>query len=303
MRTLPTLDLSGLELPPVVQPIAYEALLADIVADFKGRWEVRRAADPMLPAYDVEMLETDPAKILLESAAYIYMLQLARVNDAAKALMLASAAGADLDAFATDFGLSRLVVTPAEGDSPAVLESDRALRQRRHMAPDAYAAAGPADAYSFFALSAEPSIKEAVAVKGPDNRVDLVLLSRLGTGAVAPEIVGRVHDALSPQRVRPMTAALYTRSADIVAQPIVASIVVPAGPDREAVRARAAAQIAAYAAERHAIGAVLYVDGIIGAARAGNAVQTIAVVSPAGDVDPGAYGAVHVPTVAVTVAP
>ena len=302
MRTLPTIALDNLPLPPVIEPIAYEDLLAAIVTEFKARWETRRAANPDLPAYDVELLETDPAKILLESGAFIYMLALARVNDAARALMLATATGGDLEAFATDFGLQKLTITPATDDAPAVLESDRDFRLRRQLAPEAYAAAGPGDAYRFFALSADASIKQALALKGDANRIDLVLLSRDGDGTVDTETIAKVHEALSPHLVRPLTDALYTRSAEIVGQAIHVVLTVPHGPDRETVRARAESQIAAYAAARHAIGTALRVDGIIGAARENNAIETMQVVAPAVDVEPGIYGAVHVTGITVEVA-
>lgn len=302
MRGLPSINLSDLTLPPVLQPLDYEVLLADIIAEFKGRWEDLRITNPDLPSYDVEMLETDPAKIVLESAAYIYLLTLARVNDAAKALMLATTTGADMDAFAADFNLQRLVVTPATDSAPAVMENDRDFRQRRWLATEGYSAAGPEDAYRFFALSADASIKEALAVKGDDNRVDLVLLSRNGDGTVPNEIVTKVHDAVSPSKTRPLTDSLYTRSAAITSQAISVLVTVPYGPDRETVRAKALAGITAYASERHALGKALRVDGIIGAARAGNAIETIEVTSPAADVDPGPLGAVHVSSITVNLA-
>lgn len=302
MRTIPTINLGDLTLPPVIEAIDYEVLLADVVAEFKARWAALRLEKPDLPDYDVELLESDPAKILLESGVYVFMLMLGRVNDAARALMLATATGGDLDAFAADFGLGRLVITPATGDTPAVMETDRDFRLRRQLAPDAYAAAGPADAYRFFALSADPSIKEAIAVKGVDNRVDLVLLSRNGNGTVPSPIVAKVHDSLSPFKVRPMTAALYTRSADIVDQSVHVLLTVPSGPDKLAVQNKARAQITAYIAERHAIGAVLRVDGIIGAARAGNSIETLQVIAPAADVDPGPFAAVYVDEIVVEVA-
>ena len=302
MRGLPSINLADLPLPPVLQPLDYETLLSDIIAEFKQRWEAVRVLNPELPSYDQEMLESDPAKIVLESAAYIYLLALARVNDAAKALMLATTSGADLDHFASDFNLPRLIITPATGDAPAVIESDRDYRQRRWLATEGYAAAGPEDAYRFFALSADPSIKEALAVKGEDNRVDLVLLSHIGDGAVSSEIVSKVHAALSPLKTRPLTDALYTRSATIVEQDVRVMITVPFGPDRETVRAKALAGITAYARSRHALGKALRVDGIIGAAREGNAVETMQVIAPSADVDPGPFGAVYVRTITVEIA-
>ncbi len=301
MNGLPTLSLASLALPPVIAPVDYEVLLADIVVEFKQRWAAARVAQPELPDYDVQLLEYDPAKIVLESAAYIYTLALARVNDASRGLMLATATGADLDHFGADFGLPRQVLTPQGENQPLVMEGDAAYRNRRYLAPEGYAAAGPQDAYRFFALSADPSIKEAVAVKGADNRVDLVLLSRVGDGTVADALVGKVHEALSPRTVRPLTDALYVRSADIVPVTIRVMLSVPYGPDRTAVQQKALAGISAYAGARHAIGQILRLDGISAAARDGNAVEAVDIIEPAGHVDPGRFGAVHVSSIIVEV--
>lgn len=301
MSGLPIINLADLPLPNVLGDLDYDRELKGVIADFVARWKlfVEKYPDLHLPQYDVETLETDPAILQLENGAFVAMLVLARINDAARGLMLASAEGTDLEHFAADFNVKRMTIRPAAGDVPAIMESNQDLRTRRNLAPDGYAAAGPEDAYRFFALSADPSIKEAEAIKGQDNRVDVVLLSRDGTGAVPGSIVTKVHEALSPKKTRPLTDNLHVRSASIVEQKISVRLTIPFGPDRSAVVQKAKASITAYAAARKSLGKKLYRDGISAAARNGNAVETVEVVEPSSDIDPGKFGAVHVTDIIV----
>lgn len=292
------LDLSQLPLPAVIEELDYETILAAHMADFLARWAKVRESHPELPAYDVEMLETDPVKIAIESCAYRELLWRARANDVARALMLATAAGPDIDNFAADFGMARRIVGAGENGAP-ILESDEEFRQRRYLAPEGYAAAGPEGAYRYFAWSADGSIRQVEAVKGENNRCDIVLLGRTGDGTVSAEVIARVHDALSARTRRPLTDSVYVRSAAVISQPIRVLVAPLTGPAPSAVVAKAKASIEAYAASRHAIGTILRVDGIVGAAHAGNTVESVTVLEPAGDIDPGAFGAVYVPDVIV----
>lgn len=79
-------DLSSLPAPQVVEPLDFETVLAALKADFEARH----------PDYTAT-LESDPAMKLLEVAAYREVIVRQRVNDAAKAVMLAFATGSDLD--------------------------------------------------------------------------------------------------------------------------------------------------------------------------------------------------------------
>lgn len=294
------LDLSRLPLPDVVEELDYESILVAHMAEFVTSWAKARESRPELPAYDVEMLETDPVKIVIESFAYRELLLRARANDIARALMLATASRADLDNFAADFGLERRVVGEDAGGNP-ILESDAEFRQRRHLAPDGYAAAGPENAYRFFAWSADGSIKQVEAIKGEDNRCDVVLLGRDGNGSVDGDVVSKVYDALSAKTRRPLTDSVYVRSVEVIEQTIRVTVRLQTGPDPAALVAKVKTSIEAYAKGRAAIGTVLRVDGIVGAAHAGNSLETVSVTEPATDIDPGRFGTVHVPEVIVEV--
>lgn len=295
------IDLTLVPLPDVIETLDYETILNEMVADFKERWAKVRETKPELPAYNVEMLETDPVKIVIEAFAYRELLWRARANQVARSVMLATTTGADLDNFAADFGMTRRVIRYDDDGNP-VYESDEEFRQRRNLAPDGYAAAGPEDAYRYFAWSADGNIKQVKAIKGEDNRCDIILLGREGDGAISQDVVAKVYDALSAKTRRPLTDNVYVRSAAIVSQVIRVKVTAQTGPDISTTLAKAKASIQSYASSRSAIGTVLRADGIVAAAHNGNALESVAVIEPAADVDPGKYGTVYVPEVIVEVA-
>lgn len=295
-----TLDLSSLPLPDVIETLDYEGIYDFVSSMFLILWAQKRVLKPELPEINVLNLETDPVAVAIEAWATYIVVMRARVNDTAKALMLSSTTGTDLDNFAADFNLSRRQIGTDDGGNP-IYESDEEFRLRRALAPDGYAAAGPENAYKFFALSADGSIKQVEAVKGEANRCDIILLGRDGDGTVATEVITKVYQALSPKVTRPLTDTVYVRSAAIVAQPIVVHITVGSGPDKAAIAAKAKSSIEAYARSRSAIGRVLHVSGLVAAAHNGNALENATVIEPAMDIDPGKFGSVYVPTVTIEV--
>jgi phage-related baseplate assembly protein len=70
-------DLSTLPTPQVIEELDYEAIVARQKQTFQDLWEAVRLANPDLglPDYDVEMLETDPAMIIIQENAYREMLE------------------------------------------------------------------------------------------------------------------------------------------------------------------------------------------------------------------------------------
>lgn len=114
----------------MIETLDYEAILAALLADARDRF-----ADAGVD-YDVGNLETDPVKIVLEAAAYREVLLRARVNDAAKANLVAFSAGSDLDHLAGFYDVERLPD-----------EADLALRERVILAITGRSTAGPRDWY------------------------------------------------------------------------------------------------------------------------------------------------------------
>ncbi|MBY0400960.1 baseplate J protein, partial [Myxococcota bacterium] len=94
------IDVSGLPPPNVIEEISFEEMLAASVADLVARF-------PAIAG--VIQLESEPARKLLEVGAFREMLVRSRINDAARAQLLAFAAGADLDHLAAFHDVTRLV--------------------------------------------------------------------------------------------------------------------------------------------------------------------------------------------------
>ncbi|MDB0554564.1 baseplate assembly protein, partial [Ralstonia solanacearum] len=92
-------------------------------------------------------LESEPVTKLLQENAYRELVWRQRVNDAARAVMLAFAEGDDLEQLAANFDVQRLTITPADDSTvpptPAVMEGDDSLRERAQEAFEGLSVAGP----------------------------------------------------------------------------------------------------------------------------------------------------------------
>jgi len=95
-----TIDLSQLPAPDVIDALSYASIRQALIADFLARY----------PAYDLNLLEVDPAVKILEVAAYRELILRALINDKARALLLASAQRGDLDQLGVYYGVNRQTV-------------------------------------------------------------------------------------------------------------------------------------------------------------------------------------------------
>ncbi|MEO3480275.1 hypothetical protein AAFO90_21750 [Phaeobacter sp. CAU 1743] len=98
-----SINLSLLPPPDVLEGVDYEATLAAMLAELRAR-------DASFDA----LVESDPAFKILEVAAYYRTLAVQQLNDAARAVMPAYAAGADLDHIAARYAVERLVIDPGD---------------------------------------------------------------------------------------------------------------------------------------------------------------------------------------------
>lgn len=272
--TFSAIDLSRLPAPSVIEPLDYETMFAEMVTALKV----------YIPEFD-ETLESDPAVKVLQVCAYYRLLDRQRVNDAARATMLAYARGADLDNLGALVGVTRLEITPADpvAGTPAVMEGDEDLRRRITLAPEGYSVAGPRGAYIFHALSADPDVLDASAISPAPTQVDVYVLSRSGTGAASPALVSTVDAALNAETVRPLGDQVTIHAATITNYAIVANLFTFAGPDSAVVIAEAQSRIDAWVEDNRRIGRDITRSGIIAALFAGG-VQNVTLTSPAADV-------------------
>ena len=259
------LDISGLPSPAVIEPLSFEAINDRQIVDFKERWEAVRQAYPGagLPEYDVEMLETDPAIIVLEAIAYSELLIRDRVNVALKSILPAFARGTDLEAIASRLGVGR-----------ATGETDRQLLERYLLAL-ARPSAGSHDGYLASVLEAWPQRADA-AVLGPEthNRkgeIDVILAAANG-GSVSSGIIAGVRAAVTSRSAKPLTDVVTVRAANVVTYDVAYRIHIAEGRNTGPILAAARAAAAAFVVDRYIIGqpikrtAILatgYVPGVI----------------------------------------
>ncbi|MDO5562510.1 MAG: baseplate J/gp47 family protein [Synergistaceae bacterium] len=92
------IDLSKLPAPKIIEELSFEAILREMREDFAGR----------CPGWTAEALESDPANKILEVASYRELLLRQRINEAARACMLALSTGSDLEHLAAFYAVERL---------------------------------------------------------------------------------------------------------------------------------------------------------------------------------------------------
>ena len=127
-------DLTQLPPPEVVETLDFETILQVHRADLLARYPEAAA---------VIDLESEPLNKLLQAHAYRELLYRQRVNEAARAHLLAFATGADLDHKAAFYGLTRLAG-----------ESDERLRARVQLRIKSLAGNGTREAYELTAMTA-----------------------------------------------------------------------------------------------------------------------------------------------------
>jgi phage-related baseplate assembly protein len=291
-----TIDLSRLPVPDVIEPLDYETILA----------EMKAAVIASYPAIGPVMAtESEPAVKVLEVCASFVLMARARVNDGARAIMLAHAAGSDLDNLAALYGVARQVVTAANPLAvppvEAVMESDASLRLRVQLAPEGFSVAGPRNAYVFHALSASGQVKDVLVTSPASGEVLVTILSSVGNGSASAPLLATVYEALNADDVRPLCDSVTVQSALPLNYAVTATLEFFPGPDPAVVLAAAQADIEAYVADSHRIGRAVRVSGIHAALHQ-SGVSRVILTAPTADVIPGAVQAPFCTAISVTAA-
>lgn len=269
-------DLSQLAAPDVVEQFDFETILAQMLADLQAR-------DPEFDA----LVESDPAFKILQVAAYRETLLRQRVNEACRAVMLAYAAGADLDQIGANYSVQRLLIDAGDPDAippvPPTFESDEEFRRRIQLSPEAYTTAGSEGSYVFNALGADPDVRDAQAVSPGPGLVTVYIMSRIGDGAASVDLVESVGAALNGETVRPMTDSVTVQSAAVINYAVTAELTLFSGPDAEVVRQTAQDAVTEYVEMQRRIGYDVTRSGLFAALHQVG-VQNVALTSPAADV-------------------
>jgi phage-related baseplate assembly protein len=195
-------ELAGLPSPQVLETLRFETVFDALLRDFQVRY----------PQYSA-LLASDPAIKLIEVAAYRELLLRARINEAARANLLAFALGHDLEHLGAFYGVTRL---PQEQDEP--------LRRRIRARIMGFANAGGAAHYRYWALSASPEVAD-VAVDSPGpGRVRISVLP-IGHSDTVPEaLLDTVRATVLRDDVRVLTDTVEVVPVSLVPVTVTAKI-------------------------------------------------------------------------------
>lgn len=278
------IDLSTLPAPDVIEALDFETILAALREDVLNR------APELAGAL---ALESEPLNILLEVFAYRELIVRARVNDAARAVLLSYATGSDLEHLGALFNVSRLIVQAADPDAtppvPEILETDTALRARIQIALEGYTTAGSVGAYEFHARSVSGRVSD-VDVFAPESagaytgEVEVTILTIDNDGIPDQDLLNTIALALNAEHVRPLTDRVSVLApAATLEYAIEAQLKLYDGPSSSVVQAAAQAALDAYIAARRTLGSDVTRSGIFAALHQPG-VQNVILISPANDV-------------------
>lgn len=244
-----TLDLSALPAPQVLEDLDFEVLYQNDLEAFRLAMGDNWSAS----------LESDPVTKLLEVGAYRRLGNRARVNDAAKALLLAYAVGSDLDQLAANVGLLRLVIQAEDLQAvppvSAVVEDDDALRERVQLVYEGLTTAGPRNSYILHARNASGLVADATAESPSPAVVDVTVLSLDGDGTASAELLATVAAGLNDEDVRPVGDRVSVRSAEVLTYRIDAVLYLTGvGPEGEPVLVEAERRLRASINPRRRLG-------------------------------------------------
>ncbi|HBE9114812.1 TPA: baseplate assembly protein [Citrobacter werkmanii] len=275
------INLSELDVP--------DAIVVPDATEIFTRWLARlRELDKQFDA----LVESDPTFKQGEVNAYQLTLAFQRVNDAVRAVFLASAKEADLDQIGASFNVKRQVIKP--GDPLAIppvepeLEDDAAFRERIQLSWAQLNTAGARNAYRFHAKSADTDVLDADAY-GPEthNRpgyVDVYVLSRTGDGMAGQPLLDKVNSTLNADEIRPLTDYVTVKSATIANYTVTAELEIPEGPDASTVLNNAIDVLRSYTTLSHRIKTVVPLSAIYASLQQSGVVR-VRLISPMADLE------------------
>ena len=287
-----TVDFSQLPEPNLIQELDYESI-------FNERKEKFIALYPATEQNQWRTIlnrESDPVVKVLQENAYLELLYRNKCNADARSLLLAYAEGSDLDHLAlTEYGLIRLIVTPADNSvvppSPAIYESDERLRERCLLSFDGMNTAGSANAYRYFALSADGRV-DGIKVRSDEANPYLldIVITQVDSlnGEASAELITAVQKALDPDHVRPVCDRPTVKASSATNYQIEAQLYVGKNAEDALLLEAANIRLDKYIKNaqkngesiyRSAIFAALHVDGI----------QRVAITSPENDLVMDSY--------------
>ena len=249
MPTSQLLDLSKLPAPDVLEQLDAEHLLTTLKTTLLNN-------NPELES--ALALESDPLTQLLNAYAYQSTLLRARVNDAAKSSLLASATGADLEHIGARYSVTRLAG-----------EADERMRQRIQKAFHSLNTAGTQESYEYHTLSADPRVKDVfVTSPSPSHIVITILSNESPNGLPSTELMSKlettfglkagdqnsVSEVLNAQKIRPIGDRVQLLPAKTRTFNLYGKVKLELGPGHAQVEQQVRDKVAAYLKERAGLG-------------------------------------------------
>jgi phage-related baseplate assembly protein len=182
----------------ITESKSYDDILAEIVAK-------------MPP--EITLLESDPAAKILEIVAFREMILRERINNAAKANLLAFAAGSDLDYLAEFYGVERQESEP-----------DEQFRTRIKARIAAFSNAGSKEHYRFHALSSSQHVKDALASSPGNGVVKISILADSEDGQASPELLEIVRKYINRDDIKMLTDTVQIVGCNIILLDIIVEI-------------------------------------------------------------------------------
>ncbi|GKK02925.1 baseplate assembly protein [Klebsiella variicola] len=265
---MPTIDLSQLPSPTIIEALDFETILIEVKAVMVAAFP----EDQQAAVAAALTLESEPLTIIAQAMTYRELVLRQRINEGAAACMLSHATGDDLDNIAANLDTERLVITAATDTADAVTEGDEALRLRAQAAFEGMSVAGPSAAYEYFARSASGQVSDARATSPSPAEVVVAVLSTEGDGTASSELLAAVAAAVNDEEVRPLGDRVTVQSAEIIEYDIDATLYLYPGPESEPIINAAMASLQTFLADndkkigrdivRSAISAALHVQGV-----------------------------------------
>jgi len=270
MSNNPAIDLSQLPAPQVIEQIDYEQILAERKLYAISLWPVEQQANIAARL----ALESEPMTKLLQETAYRELILRQRINDAARA---------NLVAFATDSDLEHLLALLQVKRLPG--ELDQAYRERALLSVFAFSTAGPHEAYRYHARSAHPDVLDAGTDRPTPGVVRVTVLSRVGNGVPSQDVLTAVTQKLNADDIRPLNDDVVIEPGQIVQYRIRAKLHFSPGAAPEPILAAANSAAARYTSEQHRLGAAVRLSGIYAALHQPGLLR-VELLEPLADIEP-----------------
>lgn len=290
------INFSQLPPPNIIETIDYEDILQQrknaLIELFDGD-----AKDEIIATLN---RESEPLTKFIEENCYREIVLRHRINVVARSLLLAYATDRDLDHLAANFGVQRLLVTPATPTSSAVYESDDDLRKRTQQAFDKLSVAGPEAAYRYHSMTADGRVADVSVISPQPAYVTLTVLQRDSeTGEASEELLEIVKRAVNDERVRPIADRVTVQSAQVVNFRVEAKIFTSRSPESATVVETALKNVQRFVGEERRLGRPIRISALHAALHIAG-VQRLELIQPTQDIAVNPQQVGHCTDISVT---